>query len=219
MFGVALAALIAAAPAPAPIPPGSYTYTATMNGATIGTSTLAVTSDGATTTIVERVSGSISGESASASNTLVLGPDLSPMRYQMNGLQDGSALKDAATFSATTANITDVHGKPSSVALPANAKHFAVSDFGLFSGLLALPAQMRAWGNAPLYVVVPELGRGAVLVPDMTAKPQRPTGVPAADEALVFSGDIPFTLWYDPSTNVPDYIDVSAQGITVTRQH
>ena len=200
------------------IPPGVYTYAATMNGAPVGTSTLTVRSVGGTTVIEERVTGQISGESASASDTLVLGSDLAPTTYAMNASQDGSPMKDAAKLDGATASITNVHGKPGAFNLPAGAKHFVVSDFGLFSGLLALPAQMRAWSNTPVLVVIPEIGRAAQLAPDASVNPQRPGGVPANDLPIVFTGDAPFTIWYDPATNLPDYIDVSAQGITVTRQ-
>jgi hypothetical protein len=200
------------------IAPGTYTYSATLAGTNVGTSTLVVKSVGTSTQIDEKVSGTISGSDASANDTLVLGADLSPLTYQMNATQDGSPLKDSATVANTTANIIDVHGKPASFDLQANTKHFVVADFGLFAGLLPLPAQMRAWNNAPVLVVVPMLGRSVALAPDASASAQRPASVPANDVALVFSGEAPFTIWYDPATNVPDEIDVTSQGLTVTRQ-
>jgi len=218
MVGFLLATVVATAAPAALIPPGTYTYTATMAGASVGTSTLTVKSVGATTVIDEQVKGALSGNSASATDTLILGADLGPLSYQMNAVSDGSPLKDSAHIQNTTANVTDVHGKSASFDLLASTKHFVVADFGLFAGLLPLPAQMRAWDNAPFLVIVPELGRSATLVPDLTATAQRPSSVPASDVAIVFNGDAPFTIWYDPSTNVPDEIDVTAQGLTVTRQ-
>jgi len=209
--------LVAAAPVP-PIPAGTYTYTATMGGASVGTSTLTVKNVGATTVIDEEVKGALSGSAASASDTLILGADLGPLSYQMNAVEDGSPLKDSAHIANATASVTDVHGKIASFDLLSSTKHFVVADFGLFAGLLPLPAQMRAWDNAPFLVVVPELGRSATLVPDTSVTPQRPAGVPARDVAISFTGDAPFTIWYDPATNVPDEIDVTAQGLTVTRQ-
>jgi hypothetical protein len=211
-------ALAATAPVPL-IPPGTYTYTATMGGASVGTSTLTVKNVGTTTVIDEQVKGALSGSAASASDTLILGADLAPLSYQMNATEDGSPLKDSAHIENTTASVTDVHGKSASFDLLASTKHFVVADFGLFAGLLPLPAQMRAWDNAPFLVVVPELGRSATLVPDTSVTPQRPAGVPAQDVAISFSGDAPFTIWYDPATNLPDEIDVTSQGLTVTRQH
>lgn len=208
-----LAILLAAA-----IAPGTYTYNATLAGANVGTSTLVVKSVGTSTEIDEKVTGTISGSGASATDTLVLGADLGPLTYQMNATEDGSPLKDSATIANSTANITDVHGKNASFDLLANTKHFIVADFGLFAGLLPLPAQMRSWDNAPVLVVVPMLGRSVALAPDTAASAQRPANVPAKDVALVFSGEAPFTIWYDPSTYVPDEIDVTSQGLTVTRQ-
>jgi hypothetical protein len=208
-----LAILLAAA-----IAPGTYTYNASLAGANVGTSVLVVKSVGTSTEIDEKVTGSISGSGASASDTLVLGADLAPLTYQMNATEDGSPLKDSATSANTTMNIIDVHGKNASFDLAANTKHFVVADFGLFAGLLPLPAQMRAWDNAPVLVVVPMLGRSVALAPDATASAQRPASVPANDVALVFSGEAPFTIWYDPATFVPDEIDVTSQGLIVTRQ-
>jgi hypothetical protein len=208
-----LALVLAAA-----IAPGTYTYTATLAGADVGTSTLVVKSVGTSTEIDEKVTGTISGSGASASDTLVLGPDLGPLTYQMNATEDGSPLKDSATIANATASVTDVHGKSASFDLPATTKHFVVADFGLFAGLLPLPAQMHAWNNAPVLVVVPMLGRSAALAPAASATAKRPASVPASDVALVFAGEAPFTIWYDPTTLVPDEIDVSAQGLTVTRQ-
>lgn len=200
------------------IAPGTYTYNATLAGANVGTSTLVVKSVGTTTVIDEKVTGTISGSGASANDTLVLGADFGPLTYQMNATEDGSPLKDSVTIVNTTANIVDVHGKSGSFDLLATTKHFVVADFGAFAGLLPLPAQMRAWNNAPVLVVVPMLGRSVALAPDATATVQRPASVPATDVVLVFSGEAPFTIWYDPVTNVPDEIDVTAQGLTVTRQ-
>jgi hypothetical protein len=218
MFGLLLATgMVASAPA-THIPPGTYTYAATMSGASVGTSTLTVRNVGDTTVIDEQVKGALSGSAASATDTLVLGADLAPLSYQMNAVSDGSPLKDSAKIDSTTASVTDVHGKSASFDLAATTKHFVVADFGLFSGLLPLPAQMRAWDNGPFLVVVPELGRSATLVPDVKATAQRPASVPAGDVAIVFTGDAPFTIWYDPSTNLPDEIDVTSQGLTVTRQ-
>ncbi|HEX8807035.1 MAG TPA: hypothetical protein VF741_08795 [Candidatus Aquilonibacter sp.] len=209
MLGILLAAAIA---------PGTYTYTATLAGANVGTSTLVVKSVGTSTEIDEKVTGTISGSDASANDTLVLGADLGPLTYEMSATEDGSPLKDSATVANTTANVVDVHGKSESFDLAAPTKHFVVADFGLFAGLLPLPAQMHEWNNSPVLVVVPMLGRSAALAPDATARAKRPTTVPASDVALVFTGEAPFTIWYDPTTLVPDEIDVSAQGIVVTRQ-
>jgi hypothetical protein len=35
--------------------------------------------------------------------------------------------------------------------------------------------------------------------------------------ALSFGGAVPFTIWYDPATYVPDLIDVPSQNLQVQR--
>jgi hypothetical protein len=217
MIGLFLAAQLAVATPAAQIAPGTYTFSATMNGAKVGTSTVTVKSDGTTTELDEQATGSISGQSASANATLILGADLSPTTYQLSATNDGSPLKDSATVANTTANITNVHGQKASIDLLASTKHFVVLDFGVFSGFLSLPAQMRAWNNGAVLAVVPALGQSVTLVPDTNAQAKRPATVPNADQSLVFEGQTPFTIWYNPTTNVPDEIDVTAQGISVVR--
>ncbi|HUA08839.1 MAG TPA: hypothetical protein VMA98_06140 [Candidatus Acidoferrales bacterium] len=207
MVGLLLAAGLAA---------GTYTYTATIAGTNVGTSTLTVKNIGTTTEIDEHATGAISGESASANATLILGPDLGPLTYQLNATNDGSPIKDSATIQNSTANITNVHGQSQSFDLLGSTKHFVVVDLGTFAGFFPLPAQMRAWDDVAVLAVVPSLGQTVTLVPDATAA-TRPSTVPAADLPISFSGQAPFTIWYDPTTNVPDEIDVTAQGLVVTR--
>jgi len=197
---------------------GTYTYKATLGGASVGTSTLTVKNVGDSTEIDEQVTGTISGTTASANDTLILGADLAPLRYHMDAVQDGSPLKDSARVDDATASVTDVHGQNSSFDLQASEKHFVIADFGFFAGLLPLPAQMHAWNDTPFLVVVPAIARSAMLAPEANAIADRPAGVPAADVAISFTGETPFTIWYDPTTLVPDEIDVTAQGLIVTRE-
>ena len=200
------------------IAPGTYTYNATLGGTKVGTSTLTVKSVGASTEIDEQASGAVSGASATANATLMLGSDLSPLSYHLSATNDGSPLKDSATITAGTASVTNVHGATQSFDLLASTKHFVVVDLGTFAGFMPLAAQMRAWDNAAVLAVVPSLGQSVTLVPDTSAPADRPSGIPASDVGISFTGQAPFTIWYDPATNVPDEIDVTAQGLTVTRQ-
>jgi hypothetical protein len=219
MLALALASTLIAA-APVQIAPGTYTYTATMAGANIGSSTLTVSNANGTTTIDESAAGSVGGAGAKANATLTLAPDLSPTTYQLTGVSNGSPVKDAVTIADAKANVTNVHGKTSSVDLLGSTKHFVVLDLGVFAGFLPLPAQMRAWSDATVLAVIPSIGQSVALVPagPSTPPPARPSKVPATDQSLSFEGQAPFTIWYDPTTNVPDEIDVTSQGIVVTRQ-
>lgn len=217
MLGLVLASTLIAS-APPSIAPGTYTYNATLAGAKVGTSTLTVKNVNGTTEIDEHASGQVSGNGASADATLMLDNDLSPTAYHLSGTNNGSPVKDSATIANTTATVTNVHGQNASIDLLASTKHFIVIDLGVFAGFLPLPAQMRAWNNAAVLAVVPSLAQSVSLVPSSAAAPTRPATVPPADQALSFDGQAPFTIWYDPTTNVPDEIDVTAQGIVVTRQ-
>jgi hypothetical protein len=146
-----------------------------------------------------------------------LGADLSPVSYTMSGSTNGSNVKDSATIANATASVTNVHGQNQSIDLLGSTKHFVIVDFGTFAGFMPLAAQMRAWNNTAVLAVVPILGQSVALAPSTGAAPQRPSSVPSADQAVSFEGQAPFTIWYDPATNVPDEIDVTSQGLTVTR--
>lgn len=218
MLGLLLASTLVAS-SPVQIAPGTYSYTATLAGAKVGSSTLTVKDVNGTTQIDEQASGAMSGDSATANAVLNLGPDLAPTSYQLNGMNDGSPVKDAATITGTTANITNVHGKHQSFDLLASTKQFVILDFGTFAGFLPLPAQMRAWNDPVVLAVVPSIGQSVSLIPaDASTVPTRPATVPATDQSISFQGQAAFTIWYDPTTNIPDEIDVTAQGLTVIRQ-
>ncbi|HTU70631.1 MAG TPA: hypothetical protein VMF11_09955 [Candidatus Baltobacteraceae bacterium] len=218
MVGLILAAHLVATAPTTQIAPGTYTYEAMLAGAKVGTSTLTVKDLGGSIEIDEQASGAMSGSTATANSTLLLGADLAPVSYRLNATDDGSPLRDSATIDDTTADVTNVHGTKQSFDLPASAKHFVVVDFGSFAGFLPLPAQMRAWDDAVVYAVVPSMGRTVTLTPQSSTSEDRPTDVPAGDASISFGGEAPFTVWYDPSTNVPDEIDFTMQGLTVTRQ-
>ena len=214
----ALAAAIgAAAPSSPVIPPGTYTYNASVNGQSVGSSVITVASNGSNTVLNEKGTGTAQGQAAASNATLTLGPDLSPTSYQASGSLGSQAMKDSATFSGTSANVTGMQGTQS-FNLSGAAKHFVVVDLGTFAGFLALPAQMKAWNDTAVLAVVPSYGQSVALAPDATLQPARPASVPASDVPLAFGGHIPFTVWYDPNTLVTDEVDVASQGLSVTRK-
>jgi hypothetical protein len=213
-----------ATPAPAPSPggalqtiaPGTYTYKSAINGQSVGSSTIVVKQNGAVTEIDEQTAGTINGVQASAKATLNLAADLSPSAYQGEYQGGGQAAKTTVTFTETAANAVTPAG-PKSFPLLGTANHFIVLDGALLSGFVALPAEMRAWNNATVTAIAPVYGQSLSLAPDPSVKPNRPATVPGADLAVSVSGQIPFTVWYDPSTNIADELDVPSQGIVVTR--
>jgi hypothetical protein len=196
---------------------GTYTYKAVLAGANVGTSTITVKQDGTTTEIDEKAVGSYQGESGAGTALLILDDDLAPTKYQATGSFAGSPTKDSAVIAGTSASVTTPRGKTSSITLLPTTKHFVVIDLGTLAGFVPLPAQMKNWDNAPALAVVPTFGQSLSLIPDDGPAPARPTTVPAADVEISFTGQAPFTIWYDPATLVPDEIDMSSQGLTVTR--
>jgi hypothetical protein len=215
--GTAEPAGAAPAPASVAIAPGSYTYKALLSGANVGTSTVQVKSTGGLTEIDERATGSYQGESGSGTAKLMLDATLAPTVYQATGSFAGSPTKDGATMQGSTANVTTPRGQTTAIPLLASTKHFVVIDLGTISGFIPLAAQMKAWGDTPALAVVPSFGRSLTIVPSDPTPAARPSTVPAADAKISFTGQAPFTIWYNPATYVPDEIDVTAQGLQVIR--
>lgn len=213
-LGLTLGASAASTPA---IAPGTYTYNASLNGQAVATSVITITADGSSTVLTEKGSGSAQGQSGNASATLTLGPDLAPTAYEAQGSIGSQALKDSASFNGSSASVTGMQGTKS-FNLLGSTKHFVVVDLGTFAGFVALPAQMKAWNNAAVLAVIPSYGQSLPIVPDATQQPARPASVPGTDVALAFGGSVPFTVWYNPATLVTDEVDVTSQGLSVTRK-
>ncbi len=209
MIGLVLAANLVA---------GTYTYKTSYHGVDVGTSKVTVTSSGGSMQVSEQTAGSYSGTSGNANATLVLNSDLSPASYKATGTMAGNPVSDSATISGDTAQVTNAQGAAATFKLTADQKHFVVVDLGTVAGFVPLPAQMQAWQNASVCAVVPSFGQSIVIAPDTTKAPARPATVPATDVALSFqSQHAPFTVWYNPTTLVPDEIDIATQGVTITR--
>lgn len=218
MLGLLLASTLVATMGPVTLAPGTYTYNATMTGTKVGTSVLTVQNIGGKIVIAEHATGDYGGNGASATATLTLDADLAPMSYALSGTTNGSAVQDSARIVNTTANVVNVHGQDQAFDLLASTKHFVILDLGAFAGFFPLAAQMRAWNDDAVLAVVPSIGQTAALIPSNATPPARPPTVPSGDQSLSFDGQAPFTIWYDPATNVPDEIDVTAEGVVVTRQ-
>lgn len=218
MIAFVLAAQLAAA-APPRAAAGTYTYATSYQGVSVGRSTVTVDSGG--TQISERVAGSYGATAANASATLALNPDLSPASYRATGTMGGNALNDAATVTNGIATVTSARGTNQSFRLTPPAAHFVVVDLGTLAGFVALPEQMKAWSDAPVLAVVPSFGQAIALTPGAATAASGgavpPAGVPAADTALSFGGNVPFTMWYNPATLVPDAIVVPSQNISIKR--
>jgi hypothetical protein len=199
---------------------GTFTYAATLAGEPSGTSSLTVRRDGQGSRIFEKASGTVNGVRVSATAQLSFGADLAPQVYDGTYVSNGVQTVVSAALSSSVATVMSSasNGQPAQFSLSGDATHFVVIEPGLIAGLFALPAEMEAWKSAPVLAIAPSYGRAENLGLDAAAKPQRPSTVPARDAAVSFSGKLPFTIWYDPATFVPDEIDVPSQGVVVTRQ-
>ena len=195
---------------------GTYSYRASIGGQSTGTSTIVVKHGAADTVIDEQSSGSIGGMNASATATLVLGPDLSPASYSGSYVGQGQSATTTLSVVGHGANLTGPGGPQAFTLLPP-ATHFAVIDGALLAGFIALPAQMQAWNDAPIDAIAPIYGRAIPLSTEPATAAVRPAGIAAKDIALGIGGPYPFTIWYDPATFVTDRLDVPSQGIVITR--
>jgi len=196
--------------------PGTYTYSASLGGAPTGTSTLRVERDGASTKIDETAQGSLDGMQMSATDALEIASDLAPTQYNGSYTAGPNTQAVTAALSSDSATVVGPGGQTQTIALPQDVKHFVVIEPGLVAGLFALPAQMQAWNDGTVLAIAPAYGRAEPL-PASSQSPPRPAGVPATDVPLSFGGQLPFTIWYDPATFVPDQIVVPSQNVVVTR--
>jgi hypothetical protein len=197
---------------------GTFTYSATVAGDPTGSSNLTVLRDGQATRIGERASGTVNGVSVSATAQLTVGADLTPQVYDGTYESNGAQTVVTASLSPFAATVisSGSGGQPATFSL-GDARHFVVIEPGLVAGLFVLPAQMEAWKDEPVLAIAPSYGRAEELAVDSRMKAHRPSEVPLQDVSVSFSGKLPFTIWYDPTTFVPDEIDVPSQSAVVTR--
>ncbi len=214
-----LPGLMLAAAATAMFPAqGTYRYTASLNGQSVGQWAVNVKRDGIGTEIDESSAASIGGMEASATATLMLGPDLSPTQYNGNYRMAGQT--PTVTVALTPASATVVSSEivgPRTLALGANTKHFVVIEPGLLAGLFALPAQLQTWREPAVTWISPITAQVQPLPAGSAAPGTPPSDVPAQDTEVSMGGQIPFTVWYDPGTMVPDKVIVPAQNAVLTR--
>lgn len=213
---ITLAALAGGTPF---LTPGTYQYTALLNGQPAATSTITVARAGNVTDINEDSAGSLAGMHLSGKATLVLGGDLAPTQY--NGNYESAAQKATVTVALTPTAATIAGsasaGGSQALALSANTRHFVVIEPGLLAGLFALPAQLESWKDPAVTAIAPMSARAEALATDPEPAQARPSDVPAQDAVLSFGGRYPFTIWYDPTSFVPDEVVVPMQHVVITR--
>jgi hypothetical protein len=214
-----LSAMLLAALSGAPFPaPGTYRYTASMSGQSVGSWSVSVTQDSAQTTIAESSNANVMGMQLAATASLVLGPDLAPLRY---GGQYRTPTQTLSVNVALTPNSATVVGAltpaPQQLTLAANTQRFVVIEPGLLAGLFALPAQMAAWKDPTVTWITPATAQAQPLTASSSSSAPRPANLPAQEAVLAIDHPIAVTIWYDPATLVPDEIAVPSQAAVLTR--
>jgi hypothetical protein len=211
--------LVAASSTPAFPPQGTYSYAASMSGQPVGTWSVAVKSIPSGTEIDESSAASLAGIALSAQAALVLGSDLSPARYDGHYTTPGQSPSVNVSLTGTSATVVGLTMQPKQVSLGANTHHFVVIEPGLLAGLFVLPAQLGAWNETAVTWITPTSAQTQVLTASPNAQEPRPQGVASRDALLSIAQPIAVTIWYDPSTLVPDRIAVPSQGAVLTRIH
>jgi len=216
--------MLAAATATASFPAaGTYRYSATLNGQPAGHWTLNVKAGSDGTEIDEDSVAIFMGVQMSAKAALVLGPDFSPVKY--NGNYRAAGLNPIVSVAATSngATVSSSQAPPAkNLGLVPNTRHLVIIDPGLAAGLFVLPAQLAAWREDSVTWVTPISAEAASLA-TQDAPSSPPDGVPPNDVAISMvgassTGRIPVTIWYDPSTMVPDQIVAPSQNAVLTRE-
>jgi len=197
---------------------GVYRYTASMGGQNIGSWSVNVSTDTASAELDERSAATVMGMQVTAAASLVLGPDLSPLKYTgdyRTPMQSPSVSVDLTSESATATGA--LNAKPQQIGLQPGTHHFVVVEPGLLAGLFALPAQLAAWKEATVTWITPATAQAQTLAVRATGAGTRPPDVPNGDAILSVERPIAVTVWYDPTTFVPDEIDVPSENAVLRR--
>jgi hypothetical protein len=201
------------------LPNGTYAYVCAQYGRVNEQSSIAVEHRRAGIVVREKTSGSFGEIRSLATDSLVLGGNLEPARYDGVYRVRGRTLRVGVVLTSRLARISDFSpgGRTVSIGLAPQTRHFVVIEPGLMAGLFALPAQLNAWREATVTTVAPNLARAERTFTISRAMLPRPDDVPAADLALTVAGRVAFTIWYDPITFVVDKMVIPERHAVVTR--
>jgi len=201
-------ATVSAASASAAIPDGAYTYQFRAGGGTIGSSVITIS----------RANGVLKAhEIASLQGTYTVDSTLDPATLTTTALHAvvGPTPIDVA-FGSTSLTET-VQGKTVTLPAVAGAKGIISLSGPVMTGFFLTPAQVYATGSMVFTGV--DFAAAESLVIDLAQAPasSRPAKVDAKDIGYVtkglMSGEV--TIWADPSTKVPQEMDVPSQGLTI----
>jgi hypothetical protein len=200
-------------------PAATYRYTGSMSGQNVGSWSVSVTRDADRTQIDETSSASIFGMPLAATASLVLGPDFAPTKYSGNYR---TPTQSPSVSVALTPSVATVVGalttQPRQISLGPNTRHFVVIEPGLLAGLFALPAQLEAWKDPSVTWITPATGQAESLTTNPSPAATRPANVAPQDVVLAIDQPVAVTIWYDPTSLVPDQISVPSQSAILTRE-
>jgi hypothetical protein len=177
-----------------------------------------VRSDAGQTVVDEKSSANFGGMVLGANATLTLDPNLAPVRYDGRYSAPGQSINVTVAVASDGATVTsELATVPGPLQLVGGTKHFAIVEPGLLAGLFALPAQFHAWKESRITWISPTSASAQLLTVGTAETPARPAGVPSNDAVLSLERPIAVTIWYDPSSFVPDRIDVPSNKAVLTR--
>lgn len=212
-----IATLVAAAVFAAP---STYTYSAALAGQPVGKWSVAVQSDAGQTVLNEKSSANFGGMAIGATATLTLDATLAPLHYDGHYSTAGQSVNVTAAVAANGTTVTSPLATTSGpLQLAPGTTHFAIVEPGLLAGLFALPAQLNAWKETRVTWISPTSASSQLLTVGVADTVARPTGVPPNDVVLSIDHPIAVTIWYDPSSLVPDRIEVPSNKAVLTRIH
>lgn len=197
---------------------GTYRYDAAMNGQSIGAWSVTVSGDANAAEVDEDSTASVMGMQLSAKATLLLGSDLAPTKYDGSYHTPGQNPVVSVSLTPTQATVSGAFSNgPQQFPLDPNTRHFVVIEPGLLAGLFVLPAQLNLWKDSNVTWITPATAQAQSLATSAQTV-ARPADVPARDALLSIERPVALTMWYDPSTMIPDEIVVPSQNAVLKRQ-
>jgi hypothetical protein len=209
---LAAATAIAAAAPPAARPPdGTYAYTVTAHGAVIGTTSIAVGSDGAGVAV--RESATFSAPIAvTAATTTHYDTALQETAYSGDfTLTNGKQHTDVKVMPGDVH--IDLPGRGVDIAADPSAP-LELADDHLLALHAMLPAIVHATGAKTFSFAVLAAGQTVVAKVVDAAAPAAPASAKAGDATLTIDvAGLRVTYWYDPANYVVHAVAIPAQSV------
>ncbi len=127
------------------------------------------------TEIDENSSATVMGMQLAATASLVLDPNLAPLKYDGNyTLSNPSPSRERDAHERVGAVLSVMATEPQQFALVAPTRHFIVVEQGLLAGLFVLPAQLAAWKETAVTWISPATAQSQLLTVAPAARNRAP---------------------------------------------